>query len=254
MRRIKSQIIPFVVWNTLIYLFYVFASRINIFAMDAVEISLLNYVRSVFKSINSPLWFIRTLVVLTLVSPIIVFTWRRKIIAIVWIVFLILTNYLGISTPIISNYYLPIFLLGAYVGKYHEEFMMERHHQLILPGVIGILLCIAIATIYGGDLKGQVLYSERLLGVLSFWFFMDLWKFESPPPPYLQCSFAIFVMHSCIVRTFKVLYIQFMPKGDIFYSMQIILNTIVTLGIIVAINVIMQKHFPKMWKFVLGGR
>ena len=125
-RRIFSLVIPFVIWNTIIYVYYYFISRVSVFEMETVNFSVKGFILAIVNSTNSPLWFIRTLVVYIIVSPLLVKLWKNKAIGLLMIVSLVGTNYIGISTPIVSNYYLPMFLLGAYMAIYHSDLILNR--------------------------------------------------------------------------------------------------------------------------------
>ena len=54
-RRFFTLIIPFIVWNTIIYIFYLIISRINIFEMEVLTFTIKNYSIAIFNSTYSPL-------------------------------------------------------------------------------------------------------------------------------------------------------------------------------------------------------
>lgn len=172
-RRIATLVIPFLIWNTIIYIYYFIISRIPAFEMEPVEFEIKGFILDVLNSTNSPLWFVRTLTVYIIVSPALIWLWKKRIIGVFMIVALVVSNYLGISTPIISNSYLPMFLLGAYMALYHPNAVVIRGGYRTCCACLGVGAVVLIAFIYKPlHMDGSWLFTLRLLGALSFWFFL----------------------------------------------------------------------------------
>ena len=167
--------------GTQVYIYYLVISRVDTFQMEPIIFTIKSYIIAVFNSVYSPLWFIRTLVVYTLVSPIIIFIWKNRYIAVIMIIVLIMSNY-WISTSIISDYYLPIYLIGAFMGLYYpNEIIKEGKLKKKIIGYTGIFLVIIIAFLVADKRLTEIwLFTMRLIGGLSFWLFFDIFRFDKP--------------------------------------------------------------------------
>ncbi len=257
-RRIKTLLIPFVIWNTFVYLFYVGISGIDAFKLERVNLSVTDYISAVMNSYGSPMWYIRTLVVYVLVAPVIIWFWKKEWVAITTIVLLIASNYAGISTRFISNYYLPIYLLGAYMALYHPDFIINKSNRCVRAvGTAGILIVVGISgALTFLDLSGQWLYTLRLLGVLSFWFALDWLGFNNKPNPWIFISFPIYAMHCMFIKIEKCIIDTYLPHTDLALTLEYFILPVITVCLIIGINYILStcKFTRKIWKFMLGSR
>lgn len=57
-RRFFTLIIPFIIWNTITYIFYLIIYRIDIFKMEPLIFTIRDYSIAIFNSTYSPLWFV----------------------------------------------------------------------------------------------------------------------------------------------------------------------------------------------------
>ena len=260
-RRFFSLVIPFFIWNTIIYFYYYGISRVSMFEMEPIIFSFKNYLISIFNSINSPLWFIRTLVVYVVVSPACILLWRKKWIAQIMIVALIASNYMGISTRFISNYYLPMYLLGAYMALYHDDIIIginDKNGKWKKSfGIVGMcivsVLALAITPLQLNDLW---LYTLRLTGVLSFWFAFDVFKFDKPPKPYFSNSFSIYLIHCILVKTIKLIFYYMLPHSTALLILEYFLSPAVVISLILLLSEGFKKnkYTCKIWSVMLGNR
>lgn len=104
-RRVKSLVIPYVVWNLLYFLILRFMSPENIPLFDLYDFQHENnpikYIFELFiRPIDGPLWFIRNLVVMTFISPLFYYAARKFKLALP-ICFFVLTQLL--NSPIVES-------------------------------------------------------------------------------------------------------------------------------------------------------
>lgn len=258
LRRVASLIIPFVIWNTIIYIYYFFISRVPVFEMESVNFTIKDFLLAIFNSINSPLWFIRTLVVYIIISPLLIKLWRNKAVGLLMIIALVCTNYMGISTPIVSNYYLPMYLLGAYIALYSPNLVLNRGGvYLKCFGILGMAFVVIISFIYNPlDLDTRWLFTLRLVGVVSFWFFFDIFSFTKKPNRYLNCSFIIYLMHCIIVKTLKLFTHYFISQSTIMMIIETVVYPILTVALIICVSVLLEKNriTCHVWAVMIGKR
>lgn len=257
-RRIFSLLIPFVVWNSLIYFAYLGLAQIPALHLDKMTFSLKEYISAVINSAYSPLWFIRTLVVYVLISPVIVFLWKREWIAIMTILVLLTASYLKISISFIGNYYLPFYLIGVYLAIFHPNVATQRSAGISRwAGTAGFAAMLLLAALYVPlELGENWLYTLRLLGVLSAWFALDWFNFESNPGTWLKASFPIYVMHCVFVKVGKTLVYHYLPHTWYVMLAEYILLPAITVMLIIGINYALNRnrYTKTAWRFILGNR
>ena len=85
-RRVFTLVIPYILWCTLSYLFYVAASfippvakRINSESTPLPEISLSSWLSCIRNSTYTPLWFVKSLIILTVLAPVVWLLFRNHI-------------------------------------------------------------------------------------------------------------------------------------------------------------------------------
>lgn len=206
-RRIRSLIIPYITWNTLILLVYYLYDKLGIYHEEGFSFTFFSVIKEIlYCSRFSPLWFIRTLVVYLLVCPVIVMTWRNRVIAVVEIFVLSISVYF-IQTPIISNYYIGIFLMGAYFAIFRSSLIMNSTHSLEKSAMILMLLFLLTFSvgIYIQEAGYGWIYTLRWLGVCLFWFIMDLFQQKSnhQMKHFMNYSFPVYCLHCPIIRIGK---------------------------------------------------
>lgn len=257
-RRVLTLIIPFVIWNSLIYFAYLGLSQIRGLHLEEMQFSVKNYMMAVVNSEYSPLWYIRTLFVYVLLTPIFVVMQERKWTALLSIGFLLGLGYLGVSIPVVGNYYLPFYLIGAYMAKYHNDTILLRcKGSARLLAAMGIFVIAVIAALYiPFGLGANWLYTLRLLGVLSAWFALDWFRFENKPGKWMRVSFAIYAMHCVFIKIGKTLAYYYLPHTWWVLLGEFVLLPGITVAIIVGINCALSKnrYTQKIWWFMLGNR
>lgn len=135
MKRTKSLILPYIVWNIIGYVY----QSMNEHLIAKEQISVLSFKQVFISAYNEPLWFIRTLYIFILISPIIFLIVRNKRVTTVIILISIFWN---LSVPIKYTsifFWLPIYLIGAYSGincrkNIERTHTYSKYKQLCLCG------------------------------------------------------------------------------------------------------------------------
>lgn len=203
-RRVKTLVIPYLFWNTAILMVYFMYDRLGIYHEQGFAFTPISICKEIlYCSYFSPLWFIRTLVVYMLVCPIIVYTWRNQFIAVIEVLFISLSVYYK-QTPIISNYYMGIFLMGAYLAIYHREkttgFFCKTKKK---PGYVMMLFTVIFSiTLYGLGSGYSLLYTFRWTAVFSFFFIVDI-IYKNKIFLFMRYGFPLYCLHGPVVRLIK---------------------------------------------------
>lgn len=118
--RIRSLVIPYILWNIIFVGIYWTMTHISFIAsmmnMPPVPSDGVGILLSIINSEYTVLWFVKDLIVFCLMSPIFYVMLKSKIIMVVSVLVLVFLN-MSYSMEYESIWlWLPVYLLGAYVG------------------------------------------------------------------------------------------------------------------------------------------
>lgn len=162
-RRVRRLLVPYVIWNVTFVVFYLlcgkFIPRLSIrvasFGLDSFSGAFSKILDLTVHPIDGPLWFLRTLFVLSIVSPLFYLLVKSSkkyiryfgfmIVAVLYIVcyFLEITDKLLMTYPLYS---IALFYLGGLLatsGKNMDSLRFKSAYWLI-PYCVGLFMIIAI--------------------------------------------------------------------------------------------------------------
>lgn len=182
--RFSSLLIPYVCWNTIAYfpfndiMFSVVKGTSFIWPDFSFSI-FLNYVKNVsvdkfghtiyyFHPINMPLWYVRNLMVLVLLTPLIDFCLNRNR----WVYLLIVSSLVVVPLdgrfpylPALSFMSLFYFSIGCFLGKYRIDLTNVCNKIKMLNYFLSLFLFVGYLLI---TINGSVIYGYNYLMALSF--------------------------------------------------------------------------------------
>lgn len=262
--RVKSLLIPFVIWNT-----------IALLVLRLLKIAGLSKAYIWYININNladgPLWYVLCLMVYAVCAPIIYWLIQNK--GILWTLFSILIVLdICIDWGILERYfyYLPVYILGAGIGLHYSSFFEEK---IINSNVINsekkewmkaVLLFLVVSIIFailsydfvgiGNDLIKIIVRATSPF--LTFICFRNC-KMEHVC---LICksSFFIYCGHEVLDMIFihtssakRIFYFYSWPSQTIWGCM---ILTALILGVLIALYLGLRKICPKLFSIVCGGR
>lgn len=145
--RIRSLVIPYILWNVIFVGIYWAMTHIPFIAsmmnMPPVPSDVAGILLSIINSKYTVLWFVKDLIVFCLMSPVFYVMLKSKIVMIVGILGLVVLN-MSYSMEYESIWHwLPVYLLGAYVG-YNKLYMItpptENYQRKIAVGCIVVMV------------------------------------------------------------------------------------------------------------------
>ncbi len=199
-RRIVSLIIPYVVWNLLCGLFFIIISHINIIQkkmnQDVIRFDIQFIYNCLIKcSYNNPLWYLRNIIVLSLLSIIIIYVTkdRREGVLLILLATVIL-NLMYHFDNFGIIYWLPEYLLGGYIAKRNCQqnqvniinYSFEKNNTFLkLVGAILLLVVLALVSYIDGNFIFLFLYritAAIFIPYISSYFVIrkdiDNWKYN----------------------------------------------------------------------------
>lgn len=265
--RFSTLLIPYIIWNLLYILFYWLAQTFfpNMMSGNALLIkdySIIDFINAFWSGqtgfpINFPLWYIRDLMIINILTPIIYFlikylkTFYIIIISIIWIL------YSYVSLPGIGTTSIYFFSLGAFFA-----FRKQELHSLpvkLFP--ISIFLYIALISIQfilkDFEYNYMLHNIDIIIGGFSLWGCIGLLidKKILNTECNSNSTFFIYAYHAIpLIILCKVIVKIFEPSSDIIISLIYVISPI----IIVLIGDILYKRIkrlsPDLIKLICGNR
>lgn len=269
--RVHSLLIPYLFWNALMILFYGIMQSIPQFSgyfsgnnLPIAHYDLINFIRAFWDCghwnagdglpILQPYWYIRNLMLLSILSPIIFY-------------YLKFTKWFGVIVPAVSWIYTPqlalslssltFFSLGALIAIKRMDivsFLKEKQQMLISIFVI-LLIIEYFFHFYLPNSYNYYLHRITIIAGIPFLFSIALSlkdKF-SISPLLTNASFLIYTIHFPIIigiRKIGIKWISSISEGMniILYFTSIILTTLICISIYYILN----RHFPKLTRITTG--
>ncbi|MEG0229364.1 MAG: acyltransferase [Oscillospiraceae bacterium] len=258
--KIKTLLIPYIMWSAIGLIYKIIAS-------DEIRFEILNgSIWSALKSLifsvgNQPLWFLTTLFLFVIISPLIYYVIRWSKFSILLLpVFAIIALVFKIGYTNIL-FWMPIYLLGAYVVVFEKQHIevngiISSNKKLRISLLIINILAIILIYIFGIIFKDNyyLYYLYRVLSVVSIiWLFMQInWK--NSPPKNMQNSFFTYCSHACIVGISTKIVSQLFNNNFISMIAGYFISIAITIGISILIAEILKRYLPRVYAILIGGR
>lgn len=262
--RGKSILIPYIIWNTIYYLYYVCMTRIpliaNIMSGDKkMSVSIIDYVQYIWSGYYT-LWFLRELIWLILLTPLWYFLLKQRknylpevILVLMLLVGLDIIHISGINLNLyyISGAYWGLnykSIMGRWQNRYLAELCDSRKKVLSVVSAVGL----SVIIVYGEKYIGRLWYNYLLF--LLIWTAMDLFPFKSNVPWWIKCTFFYYCAHDLVLEAVEKAILLLGGKSIFMAWIDYIFAPVITLMILISAAWILRKWMPLVWNALSGGR
>lgn len=272
--RAKSLLLPLIFWN-LVFILMLYIKQTFVGAGEhklVVDYSLKDWIlvfvnqNSSGLPINTPLWFVRDLIAMVLISPIIYHILKSTkwysvlLLCLLWVVF-----YDGIK-PYLNLSSIFFFSLGAYFSIHRKDIVSALEKVKNYNYVASLILLIFEMLYFNFQeswdlhlLLSQFMYNACIFSLIISCLNLSLailrkggFRLNS----YLcDSNFFIYVFHGFPLVVLLVLLISFIePTSDILALMIYFLAPTIILAVGVSVYVLLRKLLPKFTALITGGR
>lgn len=270
-KRIKSLLVPYLIWNAIIFFVYL-AVQTFVPSMASGRTKMIadytwtDYISSFWSMsyvydggmngpINSPLWFVRDLIVMCIMSPLIYFLLKRLKAIIPIALVLLFISHVWDGVPGLSVSALAFFTLGAYLGMNKIKFAEQS--LKLLPYTLGcyillliFLLTIELPTWFNFGRLGVVIGIVMSCGIAAWACSMG----RKTNKFLAGSTFFIFASHCELLKVFIRLTSRMGVHNDFFYCVMYFVCPFLTLVILLIIYKVLRNYMPRVATILSGGR
>nr|WP_281383522.1 acyltransferase [Granulicella aggregans] len=275
-RRVKTLLIPFLIWNFATYLVY-FAGE----SIPATKVyfatkywppirsfTALDYANAFFGfTVKFPMsyqfWFIRDLMVMVVLSPLIYLLLKRRAVAIPFLTIMLalwMTGYWPLVVP--GSETLLFFIAGCYIASKNMD--PTRPDPWIVPLGVGfgsLLLLVdvlMITTQTNPEVLRLIVNSMMLFGLPFAWgltkWAVDRPKWRSPLERLAEASFFVYAAHEPLLSILrKVSFRLIQPHSTVSELLLFFLVPIAVIVFLVAVYTILNRALPRFTAVITGA-
>lgn len=270
-KRAKSLALPYLLWSLWGLVFYFalqnFPQSKNFFTKELIiNYSFLKFLDTLFiNPIPYQLWFIRDLIVIVLLSPLIY--WIIKYLRIIPLVILSILwlDLFDFTFIIFSNEAILFFCLGAYFSIHQTEYMLQKLNQksYLVFLFVWILIVFYKTILISQNSDQQILITllhkiSIWIGMVAIWSLYDIKMLkEKPNKPILylsQFSFFIYVFHEPILSVVKKGLFYIIGSSEMASLAIYITGPIITITLSIITAALLKKYLLKFYEFITGAR
>lgn len=251
-KRISSLLVPYLLWNFIGYIIY--AIKVGFSFEDFFHSFWVIDIpgRSGSSPIDGPLWYVRNLMIMVVISPIIAYMIKFT----KWYLILIMTILWIIQIPPFNKgigiaFY--FFSLGGYlrVFDYHVENLQRYAKYLILAYPIYV----SYAFLMQSNSTCWDFQVGLILGIGAiFSLTMHFIKYGNGNSKFVQIlsetSFFIYCLHDLLLQFLKPFFSEILGTGDSAYISLIVVDIALCLGFFY----VLKRISPKVTSLLMGGR
>lgn len=241
-RRVKSLLIPYILWNILGAAYLYATQRILCDSFSSLFLAPANF----------PLWFLRDLIGIVLISPLCYWLIRYlKVIGLVLMTILFVSNVVpSLGICLFSSFF--FFYIGAYCGC--NRITAKRNNKFLYVAFL-LLWCMTFL-LYGTTVNQYFLALFLLVGVFSFFklSYTLTAKHVKTFAILSSSSFFIYVAHKLGATYIAKSIFEFLPDGPYVMSLRFLIAPFLATFICVAVYKAWRKLSPSTLSIFLGRK
>jgi surface polysaccharide O-acyltransferase-like enzyme len=257
-KRFNSLVVPYFFWTLFWTLIFFVSSKMFPF-FNGNEVLSFSF-KTFWNPINYQFWFIRDLIILVVVSPLLYYLCEKSIM-LLFLPYLFLIFKIDFGDFQIQS--LLYFWIGIAIAQHQNQFK-----QVLYKTPLGLVAFIWIlffffhfhynqATFFGYKIYKIAYFASAPFGIVTFWKVLDLlindysksWILH-----FASYSFFIFAFHEPVLVLLKKIGFKLFGNTNITALLFYFLLPIFIIFISIILAKIIQKITPKFYLFITGGR
>lgn len=266
--RIKSLGLPYLIWNTIYAAYTILMSSIGL--MKSANIPSGRVLWKILNSEFSPLWYVKYLMIFSIISTIVYFVLRRKLLGGLFIALMMLFNMFSYFTGmmrlplnvnensiIMLNYQYIFYTVGAYAALHFKNIVENPSKKIIRICTVIYIPLLILAFVFSNTSQYVIVnHMYRVIYVCVLWFALDGIK-EFKIRTWMSYSFFIYCSHTMLLQCAQGVCDIIIEKTGVLKNLlyvveYVALPQVVILFLLLLIPVI--KKVPKLYGVISGGR
>ena len=262
-RRVFSLIIPYLLFSIfwmILYTLFTFIPFVGDYVPDSIfhHNFLENLYAFLLADYDPPIWYIRTLFALQVISPLFYLVIKKRFVIapVLYVCFIILNIVLnpGYSTPL---FWIPSFIVGIWYAIYFNRinsYLLRYNKYVVLLILITFYISAVASSIFWGQTQ-VIYYLYRVFASILFIVLISNFNaLKEKPNNFTKYSFFVFMIHYPIVQMLKRVISKFISINDFSIIVIYIISAVTGMLISFGAAYLTKKYCTKLWKVVIGGR
>ena len=267
-KRFRTLVIPYLFWTIGVLLVYfilqLFPGTSNFSEIRIKDFRAIDFFNRIFIApIPLQLWFVRDLIIITILSPVVY--WLIRVLNFIPVLVLFVAWLFDFDFIILSNFSLLFFAFGAYLSIKKDTVLLKdfsKNHWIFMSLWLALILCrtILLYNNFDNPIVFNILIKSIILsGLFAVWCSYDFLFYKKDLSniriySVFSFSFFIFAFHIPILNVFKRVLFYLIGKDE-FASLFIYLAApaiTISLGILIGYN--LKRFVPAFYGIITGAR
>lgn len=257
-KKTKTICLPYLLWNAFGMIFYMVITHIPLAASmmnngEVIPLTLPNVVAGVFfHKYYFTFWYLKDLIVLIAISPVLLVLLRNKCVALMSILVSAVAVLLKLDFVIFEGTSLLFFMIGGYAVTYTKEFFENKENSawkwLLAFALTGIIRYVKVPII--AELS---YFISPILLWKSVDVFLPLAFCRRKIRWFITQSFFVYASHIIPVTIIGHLLAK-VSHNYLWVTVSYLISPWITLALIYVVANILYKHTPRFYGLICGGR
>lgn len=257
-KKTKTICLPYLLWNAFGMIFYMVITHIPFAANmmnngEVISLTLPNVVEGVFfHKYYFTFWYLKDLIVLIAISPVLLVLLRNKCVALMSIIVSAVAVLLKLDFVIFEGTSLLFFMIGGYAVTYTKDFFENKENSawkwLLAFALTGIIRYVNVPII------AELSY---FISPILLWKSVDVFL----PSAFCRRKIRWFITQSFFVYASHVIPVTIIghllakvSRNYLWVTVSYLISPWITLALIYVVANILYKYTPRFYGLICGGR
>lgn len=257
--RIRSILVPYIVWNTIYYLVYIIGSRLpwlrDVVGKGKIPLSLEAAVEAIlYYRWNYVFWYLYQLLLLIIAAPVLYHVLKHVRTGLGFLLVLNIGIWLTVKLPYLNLDALFYYSAAAYLALHKREWIEADWN---LRRAADGLFCLAASALLfeyaGRQASVGALVTSRLFAPAGIWLLLP-GQYLPPARTFMTCNFFLYAVHFAFVRFINKAGAKLLPPLPWIPMVIYLLMPFLILAVSTVMSSVLRRFLPRLWYLLNGGR